>query len=158
MTDKFTKTTLANGLTQIISYYPDGKKIQNKYAVNKTGNIEGEFVSYHGNGQLECHCTYHNGKLNGLCEFFNEAGKLEMRYTSIENVLVGVCEIYDKKGNLLYKEMYKDGKVVENKLNPERKSVCKILDTINELQKPTRDRKKLKEYFAKKYREMKRQK
>ena len=95
------------------------KKVE-KMPVNRDGlyyehfstNIaNGQYESYHDNGQLQGIKTYKDGKKDGLYEKYYDNGKLEERVTYKDRKLDGLWETYYKNGQLWGIKTYKDGKL-----------------------------------------------
>ena len=49
----------------------------------KNEKIDGEFIKYYPNGNVDIKCTYQNGKLNGECTAYYQNGKERMKCTYI---------------------------------------------------------------------------
>jgi len=57
----------------VIGYYPDGKPEYVGYRNN--GQINGEFIRLHNNGEVEIKGQFNNGLYVGLFKYYDESGK-----------------------------------------------------------------------------------
>ena len=77
------------------TYYPNGQINVHCYYVN--GELNGEYKSYHYNGQLGVNCYYLNGKLHGECKSYYDNGQLNVHgyYLNDSNVTDELVKEYD---------------------------------------------------------------
>ncbi len=92
-----------------VSYHKNG---QLQYKINyKDGKPEdGPTEWYYENGQVWGKFNYKDGKLNGLLERFHENGQLQRKENRKDGKLDGLYESYWWNGQLSKKGIYKDGK------------------------------------------------
>ncbi len=101
-----------NGLISIIENYANGKE-------------EGVFESYNEEGIPYHKKNYKNGLLHGLEEdYFWEKPILEKRRNWKHGKLDGICEMFYRNGQLMRRDLYEAGKLVEN---IEKKSIEEVV-------------------------------
>jgi antitoxin component YwqK of YwqJK toxin-antitoxin module len=92
-------------------YNIDKTKLRSKYFIFN-GKIEGKYVQYHKNGQLEKICNYRNGKKEGEYKEYHENGKIWIICNFKNGLKEGKYKIYDVWGYYLaYECNYKDDKM-----------------------------------------------
>ena len=72
--------------------------------------LEGEWLSYHENGQLKFKRNYKDGKLEGEWLVYYENGQLEEKGNYKDDKQEGEWLVYNENGQLEEKGNYKDGK------------------------------------------------
>lgn len=80
-------------------YYWDGKTIKIEYNL-KDGELEGEFIKYYYNGNIELRSNIKNGKTSGLVERYYNDGKLKSKYHEYDEELHGSYKSYYANGKL----------------------------------------------------------
>ena len=121
-----------------IEYHADGKTIKSIYTIDEHGVRQGDFKSYHENGQLEEKCTYKDGKLDGLEEWYYPNGQLMTKCTYKDGKLDGQYETYYPDGQLEEKCTYENGELsYDSKARRERKLLNIRLTRQDERMKPT---------------------
>ena len=78
----------------------------NKFPVK--GN--GEFIIFHGNGELRIKTFMVDGKRSGVAEWYYRTGQLKIKANYKDGELEGAYEEYRKNGQLNYKTNYIEGK------------------------------------------------
>jgi hypothetical protein len=92
-----------SGLQRVVNHWdPYNTRIRQEYYLNKNGNREGLYKSYHENGQLDCECYLQNGMLNGRYKAYNSSGDLTEDAEYNDNYRTGKCMrwYYDKNNKL----------------------------------------------------------
>ena len=80
----------------------------------KKGKKNGEWVTYHKNGQLFIKANYKDGREDGLREMYYENGQLLEKGNYKEGLREdGLWEIFNEDGSLKKTETWKDGELVE---------------------------------------------
>ena len=102
-------STLANG--QYETYHENGQL--RTRATTKDGKLNGLIESYFDNGQLKSRGTYKDGIRHGLFEFYYDNGQLEARATIKRGRQEGLYVRYNKDGTLESKCFYVNGKKYE---------------------------------------------
>ena len=75
----------------------------------KNGVLEGAYIRYHPNGQLEQEGNYINGKLEGDYSWYFINGQLKQKSLFKNNLLNGMTSYYRKNGNLETRKQYVAG-------------------------------------------------
>ncbi|WP_322969608.1 hypothetical protein [Faecalibacter sp. LW9] len=120
---------------ETIHYYPNGLE---KSVINyKNDKVDGEVMNFYSNGMTESVGTVTQDLANGQFEYFHENGKPKQKIVYYNNLVVGILDcylpngdkvycgvinsgngfinIYDRKGNVVAKDIFKEGKMVERK-------------------------------------------
>ncbi len=77
------------------------------------GLIEGQACYFHKNGALAQRLMYHNGLLEGSVETFDDQGKVIELIRFEKGLKEGEAYRIDDKSNLVYKEQYRAGKLLQ---------------------------------------------
>ena len=91
----------------------NGKRI-NQYDMD--GRRDGYWEDYWANGRLKSKIEFKNGKRNGIIEYYWTNGNLEYKGSYINGKRDGIWKEYFSNGNgeLLFKTLYKDGKLIKS--------------------------------------------
>jgi len=77
---------------------------------NDKGNLEGEKITYYGNGKVAEQSNYKDGKLEGTSKWFSEKGILIKDLSYNNNELHGLVKYYDADGIILAEGEYQHGR------------------------------------------------
>ena len=80
------------------------------YFVNVLNQKQGEYKSYHHNGDLQCHCHYVNGDRHGEFKEYYHTGNLRIQCHYINDNLHGEYKEYYQNGNLYHATFHYQGK------------------------------------------------
>lgn len=116
-----------------IQYYPNG--MEKSVTYYKNGIVDGLVMNFYQNGMTESVGTVIQNLANGHFEYFHENGKPKQKILYYNNLVIGVSDcftvrsekvycgvvnsgngfinIYDRKGNLVAKDIFKEGKIIE---------------------------------------------
>jgi len=75
----------------------------------RDGELDGPYLFYHLNNQLNVRYSYSNGVLDGPSEYYSDNGQLNVRYSYSNGELDGPHEYYDENGELGAKGHYDMG-------------------------------------------------
>lgn len=118
----------------VTKFYSNGK-IKEKF-INRLGLVNGDYKSYHSNGQIEVHGQFENDKEEGLFQYWYENGDLRKKVNYDNGLIHGeIVEYYKNKynihgnyvngkeegswtyidslGNVLRTDIYKNGKLIK---------------------------------------------
>ena len=100
----------ANGELQgeYISSHSNGEL--NEKGSYKNGGMSGVWESYHNNGKLKDKGPYKNDMLNGVWESYHDNENLEEKGSYKNDIVEGEWEYHYRNGDLKSKGVYKDGK------------------------------------------------
>jgi antitoxin component YwqK of YwqJK toxin-antitoxin module len=76
---------------------------------------DGNYKTYHKNGKVKHSVNYKDGKLNGLCEEFNEKEQALSLLNFKDGKLDGVCKWFEwlfENGSLEASRNYKNGELI----------------------------------------------
>lgn len=94
-------------------YYPNGwLESVTRY---KNEKKHGKAKSWYSNGKLAFKEYYKNGELHGKCLYYREDGSLNFQAEYEEGVSDGKWIIYDENGKPLVKQVFENGKLIEQK-------------------------------------------
>ena len=99
------------------SYVPFTGKVEGKHqGFIMNGKIEGSWVTYYENGQVESKGNFKNGKREGFWVYYRDNGKLFFKGNYKNNLREGSWEGYNGDGSIqyFYTGTYKDGKKISN--------------------------------------------
>jgi len=105
---KAKKFFLENGKTKIISYYENGNKQEEVFAINEL--FDGEALVYYPSGKLKEKDFFKNGKSEGESIIYYENGNVKQKYTFKNDKREGDLFIYYPSGKLLQKRNFINGK------------------------------------------------
>ena len=100
----------AGVLKEMKTYHDLEKKIiHNHYFLNEIGGIDGEFKSFHVNGQLRVNQLYISGRIaDGIYDAFHDNGKLATREVYKNYNRNGVRQEFSPNGQMILDECYID--------------------------------------------------
>ena len=78
----------------------------------KNGKMNGEWLRYYENGQLNEKVNFKDGKRDGLSETYFENGQLKDKGNYKDGKEEGLWEYFNKDGSLEKTETFKDGKLI----------------------------------------------
>ena len=106
-----------NGLKQgeYKSFHADGQLWVHTFFIN--GKQHGEFKTYHINGKLSEHSFYLNGKRHGEYNAYHDNGKMWLHSFCLNGKLHGEYKTYYDNGNLNHATFYYQG--TDLNVNPE---------------------------------------
>lgn len=117
-------------------FYENGQlKIKCEYTNSQKNGLYEEFYE---NGQLKIKCKYKDGQKDGLCE--ENFGKKSIKYTCDNGKIDGLCEEYDEAGKLVaIRYFIEDKEVNEEKYIFEKRSSEMFRSKIREKIKAHKD-------------------
>lgn len=93
-------------------YLLDGGKNREYEMIN--GKIQGVFLKWHRNDQLDTESNYKDGLLDGEYKEYREDGKLYVQCYYVDNKLEGVFKEWNENGLLVQECNYSNGKLHGN--------------------------------------------
>jgi antitoxin component YwqK of YwqJK toxin-antitoxin module len=95
----------AQGVTRKTYHDPDKKNLKEVYQVTDTirNILDGRYISYYLNGNVESKGQFTNNETSGEWEFFYETGKLKMRGLLKQNTNFGLWEYFYESGQISMK-------------------------------------------------------
>jgi len=75
--------------------------------------LEGDYITYHSNGNINMKTIYHNNILHGECRTYYHTGQINEKYDYVDGKINGDYICYDIMGNTVFRKKYIFGKCIE---------------------------------------------
>jgi len=90
--------------------------IKNIFFLDEFRNLQGEYKEWYENGQMNCHLSYLDNKLNGEQIAWHKNGNLQFHYFVHDFSLHGEYKSWDKDGHLTIHSFYSKGKLITDEV------------------------------------------
>ena len=89
-------------------YTENGQLAEHYFADVKSEECHGQYRKWYFNGQLQCDCEFHQGKLIGIARWWHENGRLQMVSEASEKEYQGLFVEWKDDGTIIDAEYHSD--------------------------------------------------